>query len=482
MIMSISTNGIGNIDLTSATSRAKSKDEEKNADAFASLMNMTAAKQSEPANIDAEAGGEAVEVQETSKNQYEKDTYEYTKDVSEKNVDEKLEKVSEPETMDKTQDTKVGVEDADLKSEEKLEEIVVILNTIKKVIMDALNLTEEELDATLVEGNLNIYDLLNQDVLKSFVLTQENATEVDILINEDLAKLLNDITAEINSVLEDSNINVQEFMDVIEDVKEQLDTYLQQEQIVTQDVKTVSEKIEAPDKPAEVVEAKDTNVVINKKTADETVTISETNADNTIDSSSGQSEAQTGSFSFNQETAQTNIMNNLNQAINNAFATTDVNSAVSYVDGVTEADIVRQIIDEIKVNITKETTSLEVQLNPENLGKVQINVASKEGVLQAQIIAETETAKHAIEQSLAVLKETFNNQELKVEAIEVMVASYEFFNQNNDGAYENEEQANTTKKTSLNIGEILGEEELTEEEQIQVEMMRAQGNSVSYSI
>ncbi len=482
MIMSISTSGIGNIDLTSATSRAKSKDEEKATDAFASLMNMTAAKQSEPASIDAEAGSESVEVQETSKNQYEKDTYEYTKDVSEKNVDEKLEKVSEPETMDKTQDAKVEVDETGRESEENLENIVEILNTIKKVIMDALNLTEEELDAALVEGNINIYDLLNQDILKSFVLTQENATEVDILINEDLAKLLNNITAEINNVLDGNNINVQEFMDVIEDIKEQLDTYLQQEQVTTQDVMTVSDKFETPDNQAEVIEAKDTNVVINKKTTDETVTISETDADNNIDGSNVQSEAQTGNFNSNQEAPETNIINNLNQAINNAFAATDVNSVVSYADGVTEADIVRQIIDEIKVNITKETTSLEVQLNPENLGKVQINVASKEGVLQAQIIAETEAAKHAIEQSLAVLKEAFNNQELKVEAIEVMVASYEFFNQNNDGEFNDEEQANTTKKSALNVGEILGEEELTEEEQLQVEMMRAQGNSVSYSI
>lgn len=47
--------------------------------------------------------------------------------------------------------------------------------------------------------------------------------------------------------------------------------------------------------------------------------------------------------------------------------------------------------------------------------------------MQAQIIAETEAAKAAVESGLAVLKEAFENQDLKVDAIEVMVGTPDYF-------------------------------------------------------
>ena len=100
--------------------------------------------------------------------------------------------------------------------------------------------------------------------------------------------------------------------------------------------------------------------------------------------------------------------------------------------------------------------------------------------MQAQIIAETEAAKNAIEGSIAALKEAFQNQDLKVETVEVMVATYEFFNQSDAG--EKQGENSPSKKTGvINMVEI-PEEEMTEDELIEAEMMRAKGNSVSYSV
>ena len=153
----------------------------------------------------------------------------------------------------------------------------------------------------------------------------------------------------------------------------------------------------------------------------------------------------------------------------------------SYTEAVTEADIVRQIIDDIKVNLSKDVTSIEVQLNPENLGKVQVHVATEDGVMQAKIIAETEAAKNAIENSLALLKETFENQDLKVDAIEVMVGTYEFFNEGENDEFQNESNNSSNKTGSINLDDVV-QEEVSEEEQLQIEIMKAQGNRVSYSI
>ena len=74
--------------------------------------------------------------------------------------------------------------------------------------------------------------------------------------------------------------------------------------------------------------------------------------------------------------------------------------------GISET-VMNQILDSISANVNSEMTSLELQLNPESLGKVNVTVSAKEGILTAQIVAQTEIAKEAIESQISVLKETF---------------------------------------------------------------------------
>ena len=96
-------------------------------------------------------------------------------------------------------------------------------------------------------------------------------------------------------------------------------------------------------------------------------------------------------------------------------------------------DIANQIIEEIKVVIKPSQTSMELQLNPENLGKVQLTLTSKEGVMTAQFTTQTQMAKEAIESQLQVLKQNLENQGVKVEAIEVNVSNFSFTGNNEAG-------------------------------------------------
>ena len=72
---------------------------------------------------------------------------------------------------------------------------------------------------------------------------------------------------------------------------------------------------------------------------------------------------------------------------------------------------------------------MELQLNPEHLGRVHLTITEKEGMMTAQFAAETHAAKEAIESQLMQLRETLQEQGLKVESIEVTVADFSF-NQN----------------------------------------------------
>lgn len=478
MIMPISTSGIGNVDLSSSASKAKSKAEEKAMDAFASLMNMTAGVSNDtPTDVASELDTTSTsEISETSKSaEYEvKDDVYKNEELEEADIKESYDtkQVEDSKTVDNTK------EDANVK-DEGIDTAVKVLTELKNVVMEKLDITEEELDGLLESMGIELVDLLDVNIFKDFVLTTQNATNVDLLINEDLSTLVNDLTKDLENLINTYDIqDVPELIDFVKENIEDIEKVMNVSfgEVVDSDIPKVDVEIE--DSKEVVADNKDAKTVVSLDNSNE--------AENVSDASKTSKDSQSNSEGYQpqaKETPQNLIVNNLNQAVNNAFATNGLDAVPSYATPVSEADIVRQIIDEIRVNVTKDTTSMEVQLNPEHLGKVQINVASKDGIITAQIITENEAAKHAIENSIAVLKETFNNQELKVEAVEVMIASYEFFNQGQDAQFENEEQANASRTTGdINLNEGLIEDELTDEEQLQVEVMRKQGSSVNYSI
>ncbi|MCR5691905.1 MAG: flagellar hook-length control protein FliK, partial [Eubacterium sp.] len=89
--------------------------------------------------------------------------------------------------------------------------------------------------------------------------------------------------------------------------------------------------------------------------------------------------------------------------------------------------IVDQVVNQIKVRVMPETTSLEMQLHPESLGRVNIQVsAAAQGMNTAVITVENEMAKVALEAQMNQLKEQFDAQGLKVDAVEVTVAEFGF--------------------------------------------------------
>ena len=128
---------------------------------------------------------------------------------------------------------------------------------------------------------------------------------------------------------------------------------------------------------------------------------------------------------------------------------------------------------------------MEMQLNPENLGKIYLNISEKEGVIRAQIAAQNEIVKEALETQMVELRQNLNQQGIKVDAIEVTVATHEF-EQNLEGQAKQEEQArqqmeeNQKKaRRSLNLNDLDGLAGLmSEEEELVAKMMRDNGNQV----
>lgn len=147
-------------------------------------------------------------------------------------------------------------------------------------------------------------------------------------------------------------------------------------------------------------------------------------------------------------------------------------------------DIMRQVSQMTRVMVTQAESSIEMQLNPANLGKVYLQVVSREGMITAQLAAQNEAVKEALENQVAILKENMNQQGIKVEAIEVTIASHEFEqnleqNQQNLAGEQQEAEARKSSRRNINLNNPEGlEGQMTEEENLAAKIMSEQGNSV----
>lgn len=145
-------------------------------------------------------------------------------------------------------------------------------------------------------------------------------------------------------------------------------------------------------------------------------------------------------------------------------------------------NIMNQIMDYMRVQVKADMTQMELQLNPASLGTVNINITSKAGVITAQFLTQNETVKAAIESQIVQLKNSFEEQGLKVEAVEVTVASHSFErNLNGDGNGQQQMQDGKKKgnrKVNLN-GPAMEEEPATEEEEPAI--MGMEGSTVSFT-
>ncbi|MCR5223016.1 MAG: flagellar hook-length control protein FliK, partial [Lachnospiraceae bacterium] len=156
----------------------------------------------------------------------------------------------------------------------------------------------------------------------------------------------------------------------------------------------------------------------------------------------------------------------------------------SYNDG---QEIVRQVTDFIRVNISPEETSMELQLHPASLGTIHMNIASQNGIVTAQLLVQNESVKEALESQLMQLQETFEEQGTKVEAVEVAVASYNldrgpFQDRDDRQDRQNADEQRGRRRINLNLNDLNADDlELSEEDQLAKDVMEMNGTSVDFS-
>jgi flagellar hook-length control protein FliK len=394
------------------------------------------------------------------------------------------------------------------------DEVLELMNSLAAALMEQtageLGLTEEELNQLLSDLNMDVTDLLKADNLLTIVAAAGGESDaMSLLTNEDLygsfqqltgtltqkldeaAKAMGMTTDELSQLIEQAGQQVTEGQSVAitenipENTADTRPVQIGEDQNLLQtDTEAVSdmESSEPVDEP-EADSVNPDDAVRAEEQPAETMQSRESNSrgDNTDQSRNNDSDRQ-GS--------QSPWMNGNSDMIKAQAAVAQAQAAAAVVsEGVDTESIIRQIVDYMEVNSGGDTPSLEMQLTPEHLGTLRIRLTAEDGVVSAQIVAQNETVKNALESQLIRLVESFDEQGIKVDSVEVSVGtntSPDSFDQNtgseNGSGMTDSRSGYGRRLRNLNLSALTDSQELEEEDRLAAEMLRADGNTVDYTV
>ena len=365
------------------------------------------------------------------------------------------------ESLDKKKETKAPKKDSDI--QEISEEILVGAAQV-------LNITPEELKAALETIGLNIEDLTDRNNVAQLILSLNGSTDIsDMLVDNGMLETFNELNDFIAETLSEAGISANEFKDLIMADREAV---IASGNVQAADTEPEEEpKVKAGDEEAfaPVVQeaSKEPEITIeSESTGNEngSALAEKTDKDTSVKSS--------GKDQTNVSLAE-HFVRNLEMAVEN---TQEVDGNIPDV-----REIVYQVVERIRVSISPENTSMEMHLNPENLGRVSINITSKAGVMTATINTENRQAREAIESQLQILKENIEAKGIRVEAVEVRISDFNFADsKNSESSTENQNEERSGNRRRTGGIDAVEADEITEAQRIAQEVLSDTGSTVSY--
>ena len=398
---------------------------------------------------------------------------------------------------------------------------------VKKTVSEELGISEEELEAAMEQLGITFENLLNGDGLKTLMMELTGTQDaMELLFSDAFQALSGQLEQLVAEFTEQNALTTEEWQLVLEQLEQ-----LEQQPMTEPEFMVDTEIADVPVESPEITEA--------AETAETAETVSKAPAETIRDAQVQTSQVQTAA---GEEMAEAPIIleteeetgSSLSQEQQNMAAKEDtpdledgtelrddfardyavqeekrtsdhehpqqttfqqtqitMNSLGEEVVQTVERpiidvqDIISQITQYTKVTVEQTQSSIEMQLNPAHLGKIYLQVMSRDGIITAQLAAQNEAVKQALESQAAALRENMSQQGLKVEAVEVTIASHEFEQnlenqrQQAEAEAEADRQKNGGSRRSLNL-ENLDEisDTLTEEESLMAQIMLDNGNTM----
>ncbi len=353
------------------------------------------------------------------------------------------------------------------------EDVAQAVSDIKDKIKETMDVSDEDIENAMEQLGIGIVDLLDpQSVTDLVIALSGNSDSLEFLTDASAVANLEDIINTVDEVTqnltETYNIDITSVKDIVKDFENDSDEAVASEQLVNKQITDYQD-----DKQNEKAVTEDTKESITDVIAEKTEVKSEA-----AFTDEKKNDSDTHLQDKNNDGIE-KITSDMTQSIQKAFS-----EVVDETSAVNEVDIVRQVVEQIKVTTTQQLSSIEVMLNPENLGKVHVAVTAKQGIVTAQLTAQNEQVKAALENQMTALKEQFNNQGVKVEAVEITVQSHGFESEQNlegNNSNQAQQEKKSHRKLDLSSLEGLDESDMTSEE-IRAKDAIVNGNSsVEYS-
>lgn len=326
----------------------------------------------------------------------------------------------------------------DNKSDEKVNDAV---QNVKDTIKEELDVSDEDIAKAMEVLGITDNDLLSVVKVTELVSALTGADSITLITDDDMSGKLTSVLDAVNTAQED--------------IADMLNTDVDDAVLVVR-----TDAVVKKDTDETVVKNTDSSITDNQSVS-ETESLSDVLAAKVTAQGSSKNEESTGEHTGEQNhntQSYGGVADSIIQSMKDSFAdiVTEDTSRVS------EADIVNQVIDQIKLSSGRELTSIEVMLNPERLGSVHVTVTAKNGILSAQIAAQNEQVKTALENQVTALKENFQNQGIKVEAVEITVMTHQFEAGQNFGQNESERKQSEQKiNKKLNLSDYMDDEDET---------------------
>ncbi len=386
-------------------------------------------------------------------------------------------------------------------------------------VKDVLGIDDDTFANAMTALGLSPLDLLESNNLAKLVLFVNGSSDfTDLLTDENMMNQLNELSDILGNLnWEDlTGMSKSDFLEGVEDFnaksqtgsdvfKEDAPALAQETAVDAADSGNTSENVSAEEESA----TNTNNVSTEKKSVqgETTVNTSDNSSDTKVEVSvtkSEESSSQQSSFSSqseddmsevthdqtiseddvttdNQHTVRNDFIQNLNQAVNDTVQVAKPESVRMQ----QMVDIVNQVVEKIKVSIGTESTSMEMQLNPEHLGKLLLNVSSKNGVMTAVFSVQSEEAKAALESQMYTLRENLELRELKVDAVEVNVSDFDFSHSDQTMSGDQSKADNGNgKQMKFDFDDEASSEEMIsneEKEAVRKQVMRDNGSQIDFT-
>lgn len=339
---------------------------------------------------------------------------------------------------------------------------------VEDIVKDVLKLDDDQMDAILAAMGITVLQLLDPQILQQFVLTAEGAGDITDMLTSEM-------------MLADYQMILQQFAQMPEGVSE----ILAQMEPVSEDdanLQGILQELTAV-KPEQAPVVSDGEVLQKAVNTQEPAILGQTPSSDSSKTMSGESNASSTESFVQTSQPQTDASV---EAV--PFAQQfDLQGAREVQDAPMpnqSVQIIEQIVRQIRVSVTDTTSTMEMQLNPERLGKVLLTISAKEGMMTANFTVQTEEAQLALESQMYQLRDTLEQKEIKVEAVSISVSDFSFAQGGGDDAdSKNLEQGDgKSRRFQFEDSEEEAQEASDKEaERVRKSVMRDHGGSVDFT-